>query len=96
MSEFWHGTPEVETSRPLVSVVVSVRGNAGSLHGLLTALAGQGPGPGRWSQAGLRRRQRLHTCAYCTGDVCLQCKRTPVAGVLNFCYPCELAMAEDL
>jgi hypothetical protein len=46
MSEFWHGTPEVETSRPLVSVVVSVRGNAGSLHGLLTALAGQGPGRG--------------------------------------------------
>lgn len=35
----------MEKPRPLVSVVVSVRGNAGSLPGLLTALAGQGLGP---------------------------------------------------
>lgn len=35
----------MENSRPLVSVVVSVRGNAGSLPGLLTTLAGQGLGP---------------------------------------------------
>ena len=35
----------MEKPHPLVSVVVSVRGNAGSLPGLLTALAGQGLGP---------------------------------------------------